>query len=79
MVAVELPHQRLELAGGLRYVDPEDGRAVAVQHAGDLLADAAAGAGHQGDLAVERRCQSVDRRRPSSAPVAPMRTTWPET
>ena len=54
VVAAELVHQRLQLARGLRYVDAEDRRAVAVQHLGDLLADAARGAGDDRDLAGER-------------------------
>ena len=51
LVAVELAHHGLQLAGGLGHVDAEDGGAVAVQHPGDLLADAAARAGDDGDLA----------------------------
>ena len=47
-------HEGLQLAGGLRHVDPDDRRAVAVQDPGDLLADAAARAGHERDLAGQR-------------------------
>ena len=61
---------RLELAGGLRHVDADDGRAVAVEHPGDLLADAAAGAGHQRDLA---RPAALSSRRPAPASVVPVR------
>ena len=50
-VAAELLHQGLQVVGELGYVDTDDGRAVAVQHPGDLLTDAAAGAGDQGDPA----------------------------
>ena len=53
VVAVELAHEGLQLAGGLRHVDADHGRAVAVQDAGDLLADAPAGTGHEGDLPGE--------------------------
>ena len=80
VVAVELAHQRLQLAGGLRDVDADDGGAVAVQHPGDLLADAAAGAGDEGDLARPAGgVQSATGSRRRSTPWAPMRTTWPET
>ncbi len=54
VVAVELAHQRLELAGSLGYVDPDDRGAVPVEDPGDLFADTAAGAGHQGHLAGQR-------------------------
>ena len=50
----------LELAGGLRHVDADDRGAVAVQHPGDLLADAAAGAGDERDLAGQRACPVGD-------------------
>src|SRR3546814_2313123 len=53
-VAVQFLHHRLQLAGGLRDVDAEDRRTVAVQDAGDLLADAAARAGDDGQLAGQR-------------------------
>ena len=61
VVAVELAHQGLQLAGGLGDVDADDRGAVAVQHPGDLLADAAAGAGHEGDLALQRTAPVGDR------------------
>ena len=54
VVAVQLAHHGLQLARGLRDVDAQDGGAVAVQHPRDLLADAAARAGHDRDLAGER-------------------------
>ncbi len=54
VVAAQLLGDSLQLAGRLGYVDAEDPRAVAVQHPGDLLADAAAGPGDQRDLALER-------------------------
>ena len=72
------PHQRLQLAGRLRDVEPDDGRAVAVQDPGDLLADAAAGAGDQRDLAGERALP-VGRPRRRRVAWVPIRTTWPET
>ena len=78
MVAVELAHQDLQLAGRLGHVDADDLRAVAVQHAGDLLADAAARTGDEGDLALERARQSATGSALVS-PWAPIRTTWPET
>ena len=56
----------LQLAGGLGYVDAEDRRAVAVQHPGDLLADAAGGAGDDRDLAGQRLGRVGDRARPRS-------------
>jgi hypothetical protein len=50
-----------------------------VQHAGDLLADAAARAGDQGDLALERAQPVGDLAAECGPGVVPMRTTWPET
>ena len=57
---LELGHHGLQLARGLRYVDATTTRAVTVQHPRDRLADAAAGAGHQGDLAGQRAVRVGD-------------------
>ncbi len=54
VVALELVGELHQGVGRLGDVDADDRGAVAVQHPGDLLADAAAGAGDQGDLAVQR-------------------------
>ena len=68
---------REQLAGRLRHVDADDQGAVAVQHPGDLLADAAAGAGDQRDLAGQRAQPVGDSRRLGRG--VPTRTTCPET
>ena len=55
VVAVELVGQRRQLARpACGHVDADDRGAVAVQHPGDLLADAAAAPVTSGDLAGER-------------------------
>ena len=78
VVAAELGVHRLKLARGLGHVDAEDRRSVAVQHPGDLLADAAAGSGDEGDLAGQRLGPVLDLAA-SVGPWAPIRMTWPDT
>src|SRR4029077_8113014 len=51
VVAVQLGGQPDQVVGGLWYVDPDHGRAVAGEHSRDLLPDAAGGARHQRHLA----------------------------
>ena len=78
VVAAELLGQRDQVAGRLRHVHPDDGRAVAGEHPGDLLADAAGRPGDEGDLAGQRTLP-VGLLGAASVADVPIRTTWPET
>ena len=59
---VHLVGHRREVVAGGRDVDEDERGAVAVQGAGNRRADAAGGAGHDGDLARQRLLHVVRQR-----------------